>query len=97
MSEHRYSRRKFLRRAAAGSTGAALASLSRTLPAGASDASPLPPEDPLWTTGNVLITSHSSGASEGSNRRCTELFLENVRRYMIGLPLLNVVHKRRGY
>jgi len=58
---------------------------------------PLPPNDPLWTAGNVVITSHSSGVSEGSTRRVYELLCENVRRYVSGLPLLNVVDKKRGY
>jgi phosphoglycerate dehydrogenase-like enzyme len=58
---------------------------------------PLPPDDPLWTAGNLVITSHSSGVSEGSTQRCYDLFCENVRRYVSGLPLLNVVDKKRGY
>jgi len=58
---------------------------------------PLPPDDPLWTAGNLVITSHSSGVSDGSTQRGYELFCENVRRYVSGLPLLNVVDKKRGY
>ncbi len=58
---------------------------------------PLPPEHPLWTAGNVMITPHSSASSEGTNRRAMELFCENIRRYVNGLPLLNVVDKKRGY
>jgi phosphoglycerate dehydrogenase-like enzyme len=61
------------------------------------DPEPLPADHPLWTAGNVIITSHSSGHSEGSGRRTEELFCENVRRYLAGLPLLNVVDKKRGY
>jgi phosphoglycerate dehydrogenase-like enzyme len=61
------------------------------------DPEPLPSDHPLWTAGNVIITAHSSAHSEGSNRRCVELFCENVRRYVAGLPLLNVVDKKRGY
>jgi phosphoglycerate dehydrogenase-like enzyme len=58
---------------------------------------PLPPDDPLWTAGNLIITSHSSAVSRGSTERCYDLFCENVRRYVSGLPLLNVVDKQRGY
>ena len=58
---------------------------------------PLPADHPLWTAGNIIITSHSSGQSEGSRQRCKDLFCENIRRYMNGLPLLNVVDKKRGY
>jgi phosphoglycerate dehydrogenase-like enzyme len=58
---------------------------------------PLPPGHPLWTAGNVLITSHSSAHSPGSTQRAKDLFAENLRRYVAGLPLLNVVDKKRGY
>ena len=58
---------------------------------------PLPPDDPLWTAGNLIITSHSSAVSKGSQQRCYDLFCENVRRYVSSLPLLNVVDKKRGY
>lgn len=61
------------------------------------DPEPLPADHPLWTAGNVIITAHSSAASDGSGRRAQELFCENVRRYLTGLPLLNVVDKKRGY
>ena len=58
---------------------------------------PLPPDDPLWTAGKLIITSHSSARSEGSTQRAYDLFCENSRRYVNGLPLLNVVDKKRGY
>jgi phosphoglycerate dehydrogenase-like enzyme len=58
---------------------------------------PLPPDDPLWNAGNLIITSHSSAVSAGSTQRLHDLFCENVRRYVSGLPLLNVVDKKRGY
>jgi phosphoglycerate dehydrogenase-like enzyme len=58
---------------------------------------PLPPDDPLWAAGNLFITSHTSAVSKGTTQRCLDLFCENVRRYANGLPLLNVVDKKRGY
>jgi phosphoglycerate dehydrogenase-like enzyme len=58
---------------------------------------PLPPGHPLWSAGNVIITSHTSGRSDPSIERALDLFCENVRRYVNGLPLLNVVDKQRGY
>jgi len=61
------------------------------------DPEPLPSDHPLWTAGNVIITSHSSARSPGSGQRAEDLFCENVRRYVAGLPLLNVVDKKRGY
>ena len=58
---------------------------------------PLPPDDPLWDAGNVIITCHSSGHSPQTEGRRLDLFTENIRRYVNGLPLLNVVDKQRGY
>ena len=58
---------------------------------------PLPPDDELWTAPNLIITCHTSGWSPKVQTRRMELFSENVRRYVAGLPLLNVVDKRRGY
>ena len=61
------------------------------------DPEPLPSDHPLWTAGNVLISCHSSGDCPRTPVRQYALFAENVRRYMEGLPLLNVVDKQRGY
>jgi len=61
------------------------------------DPEPLPSDHPLWTAGNVIITAHTSGHSDPSIQRARDLFCENVRRYVNGLPLLHVVDKQRGY
>jgi phosphoglycerate dehydrogenase-like enzyme len=58
---------------------------------------PLPADDELWTCPNIIITCHTSGWSPKVQARRHELFAENMRRYVTGLPLLNVVDKRRGY
>jgi phosphoglycerate dehydrogenase-like enzyme len=58
---------------------------------------PLPEDEPLWTAGNVIITCHTSGWSPHTPERQMAVFTENVRRYLAGLPLLNVVDKKRGY
>jgi phosphoglycerate dehydrogenase-like enzyme len=58
---------------------------------------PLPADDPLWSAGNVIITCHTSGHTPRTLERQMALFTENVRRYVNGLPLLNVVDKKRGY
>jgi phosphoglycerate dehydrogenase-like enzyme len=63
----------------------------------ATEPEPLPADHPLWTAGNIIITSHTSAVSAGSTQRSMDLFSENVRRYVNGLPLLNVVDKKRGY
>jgi phosphoglycerate dehydrogenase-like enzyme len=40
---------------------------------------------------------HTSGWGPERQRRLIEFFAENVRRYVHGLPLINVVDKQRGY
>ena len=58
---------------------------------------PCPPESPLWTEENVILTSHSAGASQHIRRRAMQLFVDNLHRYVGGEPLLNVVDKDKGY
>ncbi|CAN5676358.1 D-2-hydroxyacid dehydrogenase [soil metagenome] len=58
---------------------------------------PLPPQSPLWSLPNVLVTPHVSGTSRGFWRREADLILANLRRYRDGEPLINVVDKQAGY
>jgi len=58
---------------------------------------PLPPESPLWKLPNVILSPHISAATPSYNDRATALFAENLRRYLAGEELLNVVDKRIGY
>ncbi len=61
------------------------------------DPEPLPPEHPLWSLPNVLITPHNSAPSDQMYQRSWILVRENLRRYTAGEPLLNVVDVQRGY
>jgi phosphoglycerate dehydrogenase-like enzyme len=61
------------------------------------DPEPLPPGHRLWKLPNVLITPHVSNDAELTDRRGSELWRENLRRFGAGEPLLNVVDKRAGY
>jgi phosphoglycerate dehydrogenase-like enzyme len=61
------------------------------------DPEPLPPEDPLWSFPNVILTQHTSGASRCQDRRVTDIFAKNLRRFLNGAPLTNVVDFDRGY
>jgi phosphoglycerate dehydrogenase-like enzyme len=58
---------------------------------------PLPPDHPLWTCPNLVITAHNSTVAESRYGRMFGLLTENVRRYSAGLPLMNVVDKEKGY
>jgi phosphoglycerate dehydrogenase-like enzyme len=61
------------------------------------DPEPLPAGDPLWRAPNVIITGHTSGATPKFEERLFALFGENIRRYVNGEELLNVVDQVRGY
>jgi phosphoglycerate dehydrogenase-like enzyme len=61
------------------------------------DPEPLPADSPLWEMPNVLITSHTSGASPNYWERGVTILAENARRFGAGEPLLNVVDLDAGY
>jgi D-2-hydroxyacid dehydrogenase (NADP+) len=58
---------------------------------------PCPPESPLWTEPNVILTSHSAGGSQHIRGRAMRFFVDNLHRYVKGEPLLNIVDKQKGY
>ncbi len=58
---------------------------------------PLPATSPLWSAPNVLLTPHLSSVTDRLWPRHVELLSENLRRYLAGEPLLNVVDKAAGY
>jgi phosphoglycerate dehydrogenase-like enzyme len=61
------------------------------------DREPLPAESELWDIPNLLITPHSAGLTERLWDRHYLLLKENLRRYLAGEPLLQVVDKQKGY
>ncbi len=58
---------------------------------------PLPATSPLWRMPQVLVTPHVSGFGPRFWERTCELFARNLRRWLAGEPLENVVDKRAGY
>jgi phosphoglycerate dehydrogenase-like enzyme len=58
---------------------------------------PLPPTSELWDCPNLVMTCHTAGFAPQRRIRQMGLMAENVRRYTSGLPLFNVVDKKRGY
>jgi phosphoglycerate dehydrogenase-like enzyme len=58
---------------------------------------PLPEDSPLWELDNVIISPHISGGTEIYNQRAVDIFADNLRRYLAGEPLRNVVDPARGY
>ncbi len=61
------------------------------------DPEPLPENHPLWDMPNVIITPHYSGIHPGYGEEAFSVFLDNLRRYVSGEPLVNVVDKAEGY
>lgn len=60
------------------------------------DPEPLPPQHALWQQENVIITPHISSTGNDYSRQML-LATENIRRYLAGAPLLNVVDPDKGY
>ena len=58
---------------------------------------PLPPSSPFWKLPNVILTPHVSGSSRSYNERAVTLFIENINRYLLGLPLYNRYDPGKGY
>lgn len=58
---------------------------------------PLPDDSPLWEMPNVIMTPHISGFTPMYDERATDIFAENLRRYLAGEPLLNLVNRIEGY
>lgn len=57
------------------------------------DPEPLPDNSPLWDVPNLLLTPHVAGGLrlEITRRKCVEMAQENLRRYLAGEPLKNLV------
>jgi phosphoglycerate dehydrogenase-like enzyme len=58
---------------------------------------PLPADSPLWDMPGTLISPHMAGDAHGWQEALAELFRDNLRRWVEGKPLLNVIDKSRGY
>jgi phosphoglycerate dehydrogenase-like enzyme len=58
---------------------------------------PLPRESPLWTREDVMISPHVGAQSNRRYDDATGLIAENLRRYLSGEKLWNVVDKTLGF
>jgi phosphoglycerate dehydrogenase-like enzyme len=58
---------------------------------------PLPADNELWGAPNVFITPHCSPSSEQTRHNVLSLLRENLKHYLAGEPLTNLVDKKRGY
>jgi phosphoglycerate dehydrogenase-like enzyme len=56
-----------------------------------------PPEERLWNHPRVLMTPHSSGGSDSYKSQAVKLFCENLKAFIEGRPMTNVIDWERGY
>ena len=56
-----------------------------------------PPDPRLWQDERVLITPHVSGGTDVAQHRGVDVFADNLRAYLAGRPLTNVIDWARGY
>jgi phosphoglycerate dehydrogenase-like enzyme len=58
---------------------------------------PLPPDSPFWSQPNLIITPHNGATTPATQQRGVDIFTDNLKRYVAGQPLRNVVDKAAGY
>ncbi len=58
---------------------------------------PLPQDSEFWKLNNIVITPHIGGSSRQYQKRSVKIFCGNLRRYLEGKPLMNMVDKKAGY
>ena len=58
---------------------------------------PLPADNPLYDLPQVIITPHVSGITPQFFERIATVFAQNLRRYVGGEPLANIIDVARGY
>jgi phosphoglycerate dehydrogenase-like enzyme len=58
---------------------------------------PVPPDSPLWTMPNVLLSPHMSGDFDGWEKVTVAVFVDNAARFSRGEPLRNPVDKHAGH
>jgi phosphoglycerate dehydrogenase-like enzyme len=58
---------------------------------------PLPADSPLWDMPNVLVSPHSASTVESENQKIVDIFCENLRRFLTGEPLYNLLDTEKRY
>ena len=58
---------------------------------------PLPEDSPFWTLKNTIVTPHNGATTYATKDRGYYIFRDNLKRWMAGEPLVNVVDKQHGY
>ena len=55
------------------------------------DVEPLPTSSPFWDMENVIVSPHSASTTNNENKLITDLFCENLKRYLAGEEMLNLI------
>jgi phosphoglycerate dehydrogenase-like enzyme len=58
---------------------------------------PLPKDDPFWGTEDILVLPHIGGLHPARDSMVAALLVENLRRFLDGAPLKEVVDRKAGY
>jgi len=58
---------------------------------------PLPAEHPFWSTEGITVLPHIGGHAAGRDTVVAGIFADNMRRYLAGEPLNELVDRSRGY
>ncbi len=58
---------------------------------------PLPPDNEMWQLPNVVMSFHMAGFTDTNHQRVIDLFKNNLRRYLAGEKLFNIVDKQKRY
>jgi len=58
---------------------------------------PLPADSPLWRTPNLFVSPHMSGDTHDFQQAVAQQFMDNLRRFVAGQPLLNRIDKAQGF
>ena len=58
---------------------------------------PLPSDHPFWQTEGIIVLPHIGGGHPRRDTVVAKLFVENLRRFLDGAPLKEVVDREAGY
>jgi phosphoglycerate dehydrogenase-like enzyme len=58
---------------------------------------PLPPEHPFWKADGIIVLPHIGGPHPQRDKFVARLFVDNLRRFLDGEPLKEVVDRSAGY
>jgi len=61
------------------------------------DTEPLPSGNELWELPNVVISPHIAGSVDTRSPKIVGLFCNNLKRYLAGQQLINIVDKEKGF